>query len=316
MRKALKPLSINLKMNTQKLVKDTIRDYPLIGTKPGKLFAFLAGLYVAPGHFYSPIPSVKEVRKDEKKIFHKPKTFSAIDLNEAEQFRFFDLFKEFYKDLPFKHEKTDGLRYFFNNRAYEYSDAICLYSMIRTVRPKRIIEVGSGYSSCVMLDTNELFFDNSIKLTFIEPYPQLLESLIKEDDKPRIEIIANRLQDVPLERFSALEAGDILFIDSTHVSKTGSDVNYFLFEIFPVLADGVFVHIHDIHYPFEYPSEWIYEGRAWTEVYLLRAFLQYNSVFKIVFFNTYLEDLYPEKFEEAMPLCLQKLGGSIWLRKD
>jgi hypothetical protein len=115
------------------------------------------------------------------------------------------------------------LRYFFENPYYGYFDAIFLHCMIRHARPRRIIEVGSGYSSCVTLDTNELFFDNRIACTFVEPYPQRLRTLLREDDLGRIELLDRRLQEITLDRFRALEANDILFIDSTHVVKIGSE---------------------------------------------------------------------------------------------
>ena len=197
-----------------------------------------------------------------------------------------------------------------------YSDAIMLYCMIRLLKPRRIIEVGSGFSSCVTLDTNELFFENSITTTFIEPYPQLLLSLVKETDKSNVTIIAERLQDVDLEQFDALQRNDILFIDSTHVSKINSDVNRIFFDILPRLSEGVHVHLHDIFFPFEYPKEWIYEGRAWNEAYLLRALLQYNSAFRVVLMNTFMEHVHESFFAKKMPLCLKNTGGSIWIRKD
>lgn len=209
-----------------------------------------------------------------------------------------------------------GRRYFFENPAYSYSDAICLYGMIRHVRPRRIIEVGSGYSSCVTLDTNELFFDNRIACTFIEPFPDLLRSLMKPDDVDRVEIIASRLQDVDVARFRELSANDILFIDSTHVSKLGSDVNYIFGEILPTLSRGVYVHFHDIFYPFEYPEAWLNQGRAWTEAYVLRAFLAFNSAYEIALYNTFLEHFHRSQFAQYMPLCLENEGGSIWLRRS
>jgi len=272
-------------------------------------------LWAPPGHFYSPIPSIDEIRENEEKIFQVPGKIPAIDLNEEEQMLFFDAFREYYKELPFKYEKTAGLRYYFNNPNYSYSDAICLYAMIRHVKPKRVIEVGSGYSSGVTLDTNELFFENRIACTFIEPHPELLLSLLKEGDKETVKIIPSKLQEVDLDQFSSLLENDILFIDSTHVSKVNSDVNYIFFEILPSLNSGVYIHFHDIFYPFEYPKEWFYEGMAWNENYLLHAFLQYNSSFKIVFFNTFLEYFFADKFIADMPLCMKNPGGSIWLRK-
>jgi hypothetical protein len=165
------------------------------------------------------------------------------------------------------------------------------------------------------LDTNELFLGNTVACTFIEPYPDVLLSLVSGEDRERVEVIATRLQDVSLERFAALEENDILFVDSTHVSKIGSDVNHIFFEIMPLLRPGVYVHFHDIFYPFEYLRDWIYEGRAWNEAYLLRAFLTLNTSFEIVLFNTFLERFHRERFARQMPLCLRNEGGSIWIRK-
>lgn len=272
-------------------------------------------LTAPPGHYNSPIPSIEEIKENEERIFRVPRELPALDLNEEEQLRLFEAFARHYKELPFEDEKKAGLRYYFNNPSYSYSDAICLYSMIRHVKPRRIIEVGSGFSSCVTLDTNELFFGGAIACTFIDPYPKRLLSLIKEADKESVEIITAKVQDVGLERFSGLERNDILFIDSTHISKTGSDVNYIFFEILPSLKSGVYIHFHDIFYPFEYPREWVYGGWAWNEDYLLRAFLQYNDRFKIVFFNTFLEQFYADRFKAEMPLCMKNPGGSIWLKK-
>jgi hypothetical protein len=218
--------------------------------------------------------------------------------------------------MPFEAGRKVGLRYFFENDAYSYSDAIFLYCMIRHLSPKRIIEVGSGYSSGVTLDTNEVFFDNSIRCTFIDPYPELLLSLIADSDKVRIEVLKQKLQDVDLAIFTELSVGDILFIDSTHVSKLGSDVNHIMFDILPSLKAGVHIHFHDVFYPFEYPKEWAYQGRAWNEDYLLRAFLQYNSDFRIVFWNHFLFLKHKSELLDHAPLAAKNPGGSIWLRKS
>lgn len=273
--------------------------------------------FVPPGHFYSPIPALDDIRANERSIFgNVSRHVGGIDLREAEQLELLDGFKKYYDELPFQAHKTPNLRYFFENPNYSYSDAIFLYFMMRHVMPKRIIEVGSGYSSCVMLDTNDLYFNGSIATTFIDPYPELLLSQIVENDRDKMRIIGSGVQDVDAKEFQALQANDILFIDSTHVSKVHSDVNRLFFEILPRVNEGVYIHFHDIFYPFEYPREWIYEGRAWNEAYLLRAFLQYNSSFRIVLMNTFLERFHRDFFEQAMPLCLKNPGGSIWLRKE
>lgn len=268
------------------------------------------------GHFYSPIPDLEEIRKSETVVWGTPpREIPGIDLNEQEQLETLNTFKAFYDELPFPETKSEGLRYYFENPAYSYSDAIFLHSMIRFAQPRHIIEVGSGYSSGMILDTNELFFHGNIKTTFIEPYPELFFSLLKNSDKEKVKVIPSRLQDVDVAEFDVLDRNDILFIDSTHVSKVNSDVNRIFFHILPRLKSGVFIHFHDIFYPFEYPQAWIYEGRAWNEIYLLRAFLEHNSTFKIVAFNTYLEAFHEEFFQQHMPLCLKNRGGSIWLQK-
>ena len=266
----------------------------------------------APGGYYSPIPSMDEIKGYN---FNRPlpEVLPGIDLNVNEQLNLLDSFEDFYKELPFTEEKSEGLRYYYKNNFYCYSDAILLYCMIRHLKPKKLIEVGSGFSSSVTLDTNEKFMGNSINFVFIEPYPERLESLLKNDDK--VTIHKKRLQEIPIEIFGELKENDILFIDSTHVAKFNSDVNYVFHKILPMLAHGVHIHFHDIFYPFEYPQEWLLNGSAWNEKYILRAFLEYNNDFKIVLFNTYLESMYEEKIKSRFPLLYKNTGGSIWIKK-
>jgi len=273
--------------------------------------------FVPPGHFYSPVPDLEAIRRDENRVFgNVPRVVPGIDLREADQLALLQSFVPYYQNLPFTADGQPGLRYRYDNPAYSYSDAILLHCMMRHLQPRRIIEVGSGFSSCMMLDTNELYFDGAIATTFIEPYPELLLSLLKESDHDDIEMIPTRLQDVDPGVFDALAANDILFIDSTHVSKIDSDVNHILFNILPRLAPGVRVHFHDIFYPFEYPQEWVMQGRVWSEIYLLKAFLQYNSRFHVVLMNTFMEHFHADFFHENLPLCMKNTGGSIWLCKE
>ena len=273
--------------------------------------------FVPPGHFYSPIPSLSEIKRDESRIFGSVlRSIPGIELHESEQLKLLEHICHYYQSMPFPLHKTEGLRYYFENPMYSYSDAIFLYCMIRHLKPRKIIEIGSGFSSCAILDTNELFFDGLLKLTCIEPYPALLLSLIEEEDKNKIQVIPQRLQDVGLDIFETLEANDILFVDSTHVSKIDSDVNHLFFAILPVLSSGVHIHLHDVFFPFEYPKDWIYEGRAWNEIYMLRAFLQSNNEFRVVLMNTFLAHFHEPFFRERMPLCLKNTGGSIWIRKE
>jgi predicted O-methyltransferase YrrM len=268
------------------------------------------------GRYDSPLPDPDEIRARDAAIFAPPpRDLPGIDLNEDAQLRLLHELAAYYPELPFPATPTAGRRYFYENPNYSYADAIFLCSMLRHARPRRLVEVGSGYSSAATLDTAELFLGGKPTCTFIEQNPSLLESLLKKGDRERVEILPRRLQDVDTALFSALEANDVLFVDSSHVTKVDSDVNHILFRILPALAPGVLVHFHDVFYPFEYPRAWVLEGRAWNEDYILRAFLQYNAAFEIVLFTTYLERFHRQFFEERMPLCLKNPGGSLWIRR-
>ncbi|MFC1630650.1 class I SAM-dependent methyltransferase [Pseudomonadota bacterium] len=225
-------------------------------------------------------------------------------------------FPKFYEELPFPEKPHHDYRYYFDNPWFTYSDAIFLYSFLRKNTPKRIIEVGSGFSSVVMLDTVDNFFSFKPEITFIEPFPQRLKSLLKDTDKDNVTIIEKFAQDVSPSIFLNMEAGDLLFIDSCHVVKCGSDLHILMFDILPLLPKGVFVHFHDIFYPFEYPIEWVKQGRYWNENYFLRAFLSYNSEWSVYFFNTYVAITFNDFIKEKMPLCLKNRGGSLYIQRQ
>jgi hypothetical protein len=178
-----------------------------------------------------------------------------------------------------------------------------------------VIEVGSGYTSAVTLDTSEHFLDGQVECCFIDPHPELLLSLITDRDRQRSRLIHSRLQDVDLALFDSLEARDVLFIDSTHVSKVNSDVNYLFFEILPRLTPGTMVHIHDVFPSFEYPLDWLRAGRAWNEQYVLRAFLEFNTAFRIRLFGAHMIHRHPDWFRANMPLCLKNPGGAFWMER-
>jgi len=269
-----------------------------------------------PGHFYSPIPDLAEVRAQSDKLFDQSiRRLAGIDMRRDEQESLLAEFLPYYAEQPFKSYPNFGLRYNFVNPFFNAADAIYLYCLIRHREPRRIIEVGSGFSSCAILDTNDQFFDGSISCTHIEPYPDQLYRLLGSELVGKLDLRQNKLQDVPKSLFDELQANDILFVDSTHVSKVGSDVNTLFFDVLPHLKPGVLVHLHDIFYPFEYRQDWIEEGRAWNEAYLLRAFLQYNHAFNIVIFGSYIALTMRDWLRENMPLCLEDLSGSIWLER-
>lgn len=279
----------------------------------------LVRLWVPAGHFYSPIvdPADRHVRRIllDSETADLPED-SGVELDDELILGTLDRIAAFYSEAPFSDEKQPGLRYYYRNRAYETGDGIIYYGMLRSIKPKRVIEVGSGFSSALLMDVNDKYFDRSTEVHFIEPYPDRLKELIAGDKYYRLRLIESKLQDVPTMIFRLLQAGDILFIDSSHVAKLGSDVNDYMFRILPALAPGVYVHIHDIAYPFEYPALWTWEeNRSWNEAYLLRAFLEYNRAFKVVYFSHYVHRKYKDILEQKMPMCVEDSGASIWLLK-
>ena len=274
----------------------------------------------APGHFYSPLPSYSEIDARADRIFKSiPSEIPGIDLHADEQISLLKRLNEsFLPKMPeYGMEPRAGLRFHHDNNFYSRKDATLLHCMIRHLQPRKIVEVGSGFSSAMILDTNEHFFHNSIELTFIEPYPERLYDNIRASDRDVVRILQKPAQDVPLSEFAELSEGDILFIDSSHVTKIGSDVNYLLFNVLPSVNPGVFIHFHDIFYPFEYLQHWVEEGRAWNEAYILRAFLQYNSTFQIRLFTAYLLHFQPQLFEGEHWKKVPEGGSrsSLWIQK-
>ena len=267
-----------------------------------------------PGHYYSPIPAMDDIRARAERIFDRSlRDLPGINLNVERQLKTLETIRNFYPEQPFTRDPQPGFRYYFNNGAYGHGDGIFLYGMMRLAQPRQIIEIGSGHSSHLMLDVNDRFFEGRLKLTFIEPYDERLRSRLREEDCTTARIIAAPVQDVPVTLFDELEANDILFVDSSHVAKIGSDVNHIFFEILPRLKRGVYVHFHDMVYPFEYPEKWIEASWFWNEAYLLRAFLQFNSSFEIVVWNNFLLRFHRDRLE-SMPYTLGNVA-SLWLQR-
>jgi len=276
-------------------------------------------MWPPPGHFYSPLVDYRQLGQQAESLFDRRRaSFPGIELNEAAQCSLLMKMAQFYNEQPFPEDKSGHSRYYLRNGYYSYADGLMLHMMMRQFQPKRIIEIGSGFSSALMLDTNERFFENRIDLTFVEPNPERLYSLMKPDDESRVTVVTKLVQDIDSSCFSELAAGDMLFIDSSHVSKTGGDVNHLYLEVLPLLNPGVLVQIHDVFEGFEYPKEWVCSDQSYfgfNEMYLLRAFLMFNDAFEIVMFTPWMEQHHREWFELRMPLFLKDTGGNIWIRR-
>lgn len=265
-------------------------------------------LYSPPGHFYSPVSS----RADAARALVQRRDLAALDgveLRAEAQLQLAESLGPYWGQ--FRHSCR---RYKPDNDMYGLADGAVYHSMLATLRPQRIIEVGSGFSSAIALDARERHRPG-MRLTFIEPYPERLLGLLEDGDQEATTLHRIAVQDVSLDVYEDLDVGDILFIDSTHVSKPGSDVNWLFFVVLPRLRPGVLVHVHDIFFPFEYPQDWLSERRSWNESYLLRAFLSYNHSFEIVFFTSWLWQVHPEVVGRHLPAAVGHAPGSIWLRK-
>lgn len=268
-----------------------------------------------PGHYGSTIPSAKSIEATRSKLFTSDyEMYDGIALNSSMQKELLCLMTPLFQEYAPTKTANSKKRYFYNNPVFGFNDGFILYAVMRLFKPRRIIEVGSGFSSALMMDTAEDFLPE-LNLTFIDPYSTNIITLIQDSKSKNHDVIRERVQDVNFSQFRELEKNDILFIDSSHVLKIGSDLSTIIFSILPSLAPGVLIHIHDIFYPFEYPEILIKEGRIWNEVYFVRAFLQHNNSFEILFFSSFVESQYREYIHDHMPGYSCGTGASLWLRK-
>lgn len=267
-----------------------------------------------PGSFYSPIPDLKDVNNRKHQIYKlDAKDVLDIQLNELKQVNFLLNCKNLYEEFNFPANASDEYQYYYNNIYFNKTDALALFFIIRSFKPKKIIEVGSGFSSAMMSDINRIYFENQINLTFIEPYPKRLHSLIGNVKTGNVTVIEDFVQNISPNVFKELQRGDLLFIDSSHISKVGSDLNFLLFNIFPMLNAGVVIHFHDIFNSFEYPYDWIKKGICWNEAYLLRAFLMNNKDYEIILFNDFIHKCKNDELIQNMSEFIS--GGSIYIKK-
>jgi predicted O-methyltransferase YrrM len=271
--------------------------------------------WVPPGHFYSPFPDLDDYERRVGDLRDPHRDVVGIDLYESEQLALVETIAALAADAPFPEQPdpAGATRYWFDNPAYAYGDGAVLHGMLRHLRPRRVVEVGSGYSSAMILDTVDGWLSGT-ELTFVEPHPELVRGLLRPGDETRVTIHEGAVQDVSPDVFDRLEHGDVLFVDSTHVVKAGSDVNHLVFEVLPRLRSGVWVHLHDIFFPFEYPEAWVREGRAWHEAYLVRAFLAFNGTFEIRWFQDFLWSRHRE-WLERIPWVAKNPGANLWLEK-
>lgn len=269
------------------------------------------------GHYYSPIPDYEWIADNPAALRSDPnrESIPGIDLRFERQMKTLSAMRKLVGDFDWPDTRTDDRRYFSHNTFYGYGSGFFLYAMLMMTRPKRVVEVGSGFSSAMMLDTAQYKMAGfEPKFTFIDPEMTRIDQLLRPEDRERCTLIKDIVQNVSIDVFSQLESGDILFIDSSHVAKTGSDVLMIYNEIIPELPPGVFIHIHDIYWPFEYPRSWMQKRWAWNEVYIVRALLQNNPRLSVHLFANYLAIKHPGALE-GLPFEPALTGSSLWLQR-
>ena len=230
------------------------------------------GYHIRPIHYYEPIPDFRSITTEQ---LERRREFRSIDFGwdaQLQLLRDLSAFRIEFEAADFKNDYFNGL------------DAAVFYSLIRHLRPRHVIEIGSGYSTRFAHKALTRNADGG-RLTCIEPHPEeRLNGL-----RLSVEVIQKRVEEIDVDFFSCLEANDILFIDSSHTVKFGSDVCYEFLEVLPTLRPGVWVHVHDIFFPHDYPAEWLLKRRlALNEQYLLEAFLSFNREFQVALSNHWL----------------------------
>lgn len=269
--------------------------------------------HILPLHFHSPIPDTRELATSQ--IWSRPRELLGLDWNLDCQIKhlttYLPIFGQEFADF-LTSRQLERYGFFLDNNAYPGTDPAILYSMVRYYRPNLVVEIGSGYSSRLMAAA--LTENEKGKMICIDPYPD--SHLCTKLSEFGFSVIQEKVERLQPKFFDALEAGDMLFIDSTHAVRIGGDVNFLFLEVLPRLRPGVLVHIHDIFLPEEYPREWVIEKHIfWGEQYILHAFLLFNRDFEVLLATNFLAQKYPDLLRRCFPGLLWWGGSSFWIRR-
>lgn len=319
------PRSFALQMRWEVLLmvplKELLRSFlfhiPIVGTRYRELYEISVRYHrLNPGHYSSPIPSDEDVaRRGSEPEASVDTEFPGISLQTSSQLELLSRLEKLAATHPFTDKAEPGQRYYFSNDWFQYTDALMLHGMLRHFLPKRLVEVGSGFSSFVILDTLQMDPRLQCRVTLIEPNSERLRSRLSLSDEHHVELINSEVQRTSPNWFEHLEANDVLLVDSSHVSKCGSDVNFIVHEVLPRLKPGVLVHFHDIFFPFEYPEAHLRNSNHWNEAYILRAYLMHNDRYEIVMWNHYVKLFFGHQFPIILDASRKDLACSLWLRR-
>jgi len=275
--------------------------------------AELVGFHLVRKHFYSPIPDLRELPPS---VWQRESSLPGIHFDPNRQLDYVssELAGYLAEFRPPAMPAGALVESFWDNDLYQSVDSELLYAMIRCHQPRRVIEIGSGYSTLVSAsacDENR-HRGHEVELVSNDPFPQAMLPNVGGVSR----LVPRGATDIPLEEFSELTAGDVLFIDTTHTVKLGGDVNYLVLEVLPILNSGVIVHIHDIFLPWEYPRSWALERRHWTEQYLVQAFLCFNRAYEILASAQALARHFPGRLSELISSYDGNASPkALWMRR-
>jgi predicted O-methyltransferase YrrM len=271
------------------------------------------GWHLQPNHYYWPLNDVQFLR-DHPELWHDRPLPAGIDWDFDGQVAFARELSAVYGELADVAERPAAVdmssEITLINGSFSGADACAYYGVVRTRQPRRVVEVGGGWST-IFLAHALARNDEPATVTVIEPEPdpRLLARVPKDWDVQK-----SLLQFADLTAFERLQAGDVCFYDGSHVARTGSDVNWFFFEVLPRLAPGVLIHVHDIYWPDDYHDQWVYgDGLSWNEQYVLQAFLMHNQAYRVRLANHLLCRLRAQDVRAIYPAWPD--GGSVWLEK-
>lgn len=286
-----------------------------------KTFSFWQklGLHLTYVHFYEPVPDTRTL---DDTIWSRSSELPGIDLNPAPQIQLLEEFAEqnhaAWNSLANRSSASKPNLFALGNDYFDCVDAEILFAMVRRFKPRRIYEIGSGYSTLLAKEAvQENRKQNSAYVcehVAIDPFPA--DFLNMGNDC--LKLVPERIQDIPLRMFEDLKKNDILFVDSSHILAIGSDVRFAYLEILPRLNPGVLVHLHDIFLPAEYPKEWVLgHHRFWNEQYIFQAFLTYNSEFEVLWAGHYMHLNHPDLLREKIPSYRYPTYNptSFWIRR-
>ncbi|MGE5611849.1 MAG: class I SAM-dependent methyltransferase [Bacillota bacterium] len=273
------------------------------------------GLHITRNHFYQAIPDTSALPKD---FWDRRSEMVGVDLRDQVQLRLLQTFAAKYRGeyerFPMDRPEQPH-QYFVKNGMFAGVDGEILYCMVRHFKPKRIFEIGSGNSTYLsaqaVLKNREEGCD--CQLVAYEPYPN---ETLRKGFPGLAKLVETEVQKVEASAFKELEENDILFIDSSHVLKIGSDVQYEFLEILPRLNRGVLVHVHDVFLPYAPPKDWVVkQQRFWNEQYILQAFLTYNQAFRVMWAGHYMHRTYPQQLRAAFKSYSSTTSpASFWMR--